>query len=121
MVWNDVGVVLEQQLNFNGTSIHTKELNDLMNHDFLKIPIPDFLLNYFRELIMLFNKNGYAVPHISKEQNFLKVSIAKENCCAIILFYYKNEGFVTTVYPSKTNSKDFLDDLKEVIFQMKAS
>ena len=121
MVWNDAGVVLEPQLSFGNTSTVNgiKERNDLLNHDFVKIPIPDFLRNYFRKLIVLLNENGFAVLQISKEQNFLKVSIAKENSKAIILFYYKNEGFVTTVYPSKANSKEFLEVIKDVVFQMK--
>lgn len=121
MVWNDVGVVLEHHLNFNGpeTASQKKKLNDIASHDFLKIPIPDFLWNYFKQLIMLLNENGFSVPHITKEQNFLKVSIVKENLGAVILFYYKNEGFVTTVYPSKTNSREFLESIKEVVFMMK--
>ncbi len=117
MVWNDTGVVIDSQLRFN--NLNSNEKNDLLNLDFIKIPIPDFLRTYFKKLISLLNENGFAVPKISKEQNFLKVSICKDNAYAIVLFYYKNEGFVTTVYPSKTNSKEFLDEIKETVFKVK--
>ncbi len=117
MVWNDIGAVIVENSKF--VSDNSKPKNDLLNLDFIKIPIPKFLRNYFKKLITLLNENNFSVPEISKEQNFLKVTICKNNSKAIVLFYYKNEGFVTSVYPSKSNSKEFLDEIKPLIFQLK--
>lgn len=138
-----IGVSLKQlntelQMYFNGKGIfktptvidstaHGKELgkevleeiNNAPNGDFTNALKFSFLHDFYAELKSECDKKDIKVINILQESNCFKATFKKDTAVALVSFYFEKEGFITTVYPTKFNSKELLEEIKVIVNQLK--
>ena len=60
---------------------------------------------------------------IEKDSNLInncfKAAFKRDGAIALVSFYFEREGFITTVYPTKFNNKELLEEIKLIVNRLK--
>lgn len=96
-----------------------REIDTASYGDFSNALKFEFLREFYAELKSECDKRNIMIINVFQETNCFKSTFKKDEGIALVSFYFEKEGFITTVYPTKFNNKELLEEIKGIVNQLK--